>query len=134
LNERISGTVYSLDLGGEDVIAALKARKVSLGAQALSDVDFVESELARFSEKNPGSAAAFQVDRRGNRIILELPALCRRGLRPQDIVGAVTGLDNPSVYLIRERLSFRPKAEPVKGEAGRPLRPAERRKGSSAPI
>lgn len=112
LNERISGAVYSLDLGGEDVTAALKARKVSLGAQAISDVNFVESELARFIEKNPGSAAAFSVDRRRKSLILELPALCRRGLRPQDIVGAVAGLDNSSVCLIRERLVFRPKAEP----------------------
>ena len=133
LNERISGTVYSLDLGDQDVIAALEARKDSLGARAVSDVDFVESELTSFTERNPGSSAAFQVDRRENRLILELPALCRRGLRPQDIISAVTGLDNPSVYLARERLVFRPHGEPHEDEAERPKGSAERRKGSSPP-
>jgi len=41
------------------------------------------------------------------RLYLELPSLSRRGLRPQDVVSAVFGLENPSVRLTRERLVFR---------------------------
>jgi hypothetical protein len=106
LNERIKGTIYSLDLKDLDVRAALEARKTSLGARPIDDIDFIQNELGRLIEGNPGFPIAFRVDRSEMRLYLELPALSRRGHRPPDVVSAVFGLENASVRLTRERLVF----------------------------
>jgi len=106
LNERIKEMVYSLDLRDEDVSAALEARKTSLGNRPISDIDFIQNELARLIEGHPGCRAAFRVDKSEMKLYLELPALSCRGLRPQDVVSAVFGLENASVRLTRERLVF----------------------------
>jgi len=111
LNERIKAAVYSLDLRDEEVVATLKARKHSLKARTVSDVDFIQTEMSRFLEQNPGSRAAFKVDESRMKLYLELPALSHRGLRPQDIIGAVIGLENASVRLTRERLVFWPETD-----------------------
>jgi radical SAM-linked protein len=112
LNERIRAAVYSLDLKDEEVASALEARRRSLGIGTVDDVAFVQSEMARFAEKNPGSLASFRIDKEAMKLYLELPALSRRGLRPQDIVSAVAGLENASFRLTRERLVFRQEKEP----------------------
>jgi len=111
LNERIKAAVYSLDLRDEEVVATLEARKHSLEAWTVSDVDFIQTEMSRFLEQNPGSRAAFKVDESRMKLYLELPALSHRGLRPQDIIGAVIGLENASVRLTRERLVFWPETD-----------------------
>jgi radical SAM-linked protein len=111
LNDRISGAVYSLDLTDDDVAAALEARKILLGARTVDDADFIRNSLADFIARNVGSQLAFRLDPDEGKLFLELPALSRRGLRPQDIVSAVIGLDTPSVRLTRERLIFRLGAE-----------------------
>jgi radical SAM family uncharacterized protein/radical SAM-linked protein len=106
LNDRIKGMVYSLDLKDADVCAALGARKATLGTPDVSDLDFIQNEMVRFIEGHPGSQAAFRLDKNELELYLELPALSRRGLRPQDVVTAVFGLENASVRLTRERLVF----------------------------
>jgi hypothetical protein len=106
LNERIKGMVYSLDLRDPDVRAALEARKTSLGARPIDDLDFVQNEMVRFIAGHPGFQAASWVDKSEMKLYLELPPLSRRGFRPQDVVSAVFGLENSSARLIRERLVF----------------------------
>jgi len=107
LNERIKGMVYSLDLKDADVCAALEARKMKTGGAKLDDLDFIQKELAHLVEGHPGSLDAFWVDKAEMKFYLELPALSRRGLRPQDVINAVFGLENASARLTRERLIFR---------------------------
>jgi len=104
LNERIKGTVYSLDLKDAEVCAALEARKSSLGTRQISDIDFIQNEMARLIEGHPGFQGASWVDKSEMKLYLELPHLSRRGLRPQDVVSAVFGLENAAVRLTRERL------------------------------
>jgi radical SAM family uncharacterized protein/radical SAM-linked protein len=111
LNERIKAMVYSLDLKEPDVRAALKARKTSPGARPIDDLDFIQNEMARFIAGHPGFQAASWVDKSEMKLYLELPPLSRPGLRPQDVVSAVFGLENASVRLTRERLVFRQEGE-----------------------
>jgi radical SAM family uncharacterized protein/radical SAM-linked protein len=110
LNERIKSMVYSLDLKDESVCAALAARKTAIGEGEVGDLDFIQNELARLIEAHPGSLDGFWVDGAEMKLYLELPALSRRGLRPQDVVNSVFGLENASARLTRERLVFRPDA------------------------
>jgi radical SAM family uncharacterized protein/radical SAM-linked protein len=107
LSERIKSMVYSLGLKDPAVCAALEARKTAAKECQVGDLDFIRNELARIIEGYPGSFEAFWVDRAEMKLYLELPALSRRGLRPQDIVNAVIGLENASARLTRERLVFR---------------------------
>ncbi len=104
LNERIKGMVYSLDLKNPDVLAALEARKPSLGARPVDDIEFIQNEMIRFVDGHPGFQLATWVDKSEMKLYLEFPPLSRRGLRPQDVVSAVFGLENASVRLTRERL------------------------------
>jgi len=111
LNDRIKAMVYSLDLKDPDVRAALKARNTSPGARPIDDLDFIQNEMARFIAGHPGFQAASWVDKSEMKLYLELPPLSRPGLRPQDVVSAVFGLENASVRLTRERLVFRQEGE-----------------------
>jgi len=117
LGERIHGLVYSLDLSDADLRAALEDRKAALGMGHIDDLDFIRQEMARFLQGQAGAPISSRVDREENKLYLEFPALSRRGLRPQDVVSAVFGLDNASPRLTRERLVFRPAGE---GPAGEP--------------
>jgi len=107
LTERIYGLVYSLDLSDEVFCAALEARKAALGMSHVDNLDFVRQEMARFLEGQAEFPIASRVSVEENKLYLEYPALFRRGLRPQDVVSAVFGLENASPRLTRERLLFR---------------------------
>ncbi|HUU37177.1 MAG TPA: TIGR03960 family B12-binding radical SAM protein [Candidatus Desulfaltia sp.] len=102
LGERIKGMVYSLDLRDRDVRSELENRKRSVGAEARSDLEFIEREMTEFLAGHPDSQAAFRLDGEGMRLVLELPHLSRRGLRPQDVVAEVFGLRNAAFRLTRE--------------------------------
>jgi radical SAM family uncharacterized protein/radical SAM-linked protein len=117
LGERIRGMVYSLDLRDRDVRRELKARKRSAGAEEQGDDEFVRRAMTEFLAGHPDSQADFRLDGEGRRFILELPYESRRGLRPQDIVAEVFGLNNASFRLTREGFVI-----PGKGE-GRPAAP-----------
>jgi radical SAM-linked protein len=116
LSERIRGLVYSLDLADGALRAALERRKAALGMGHVDDLDFVRQEMERFLEGHEGGLISVRVECAANRLYLQWPALSRRGLRPQDVVGAVFGLDNASPRLTRERLVFGPSAEVPGGE------------------
>jgi radical SAM family uncharacterized protein/radical SAM-linked protein len=102
LGERIQGIIYSLDLRDRDLCLELEARKRSAGAEAQSVPEFMRRELTEFFDRHPGSQAGFRLDDEGGRLVLELPHLSRRGLRPQDIVMEVFGLKKASFRLVRE--------------------------------
>jgi radical SAM family uncharacterized protein/radical SAM-linked protein len=104
---RIRGLVYSLDLSDEALGAALEARKAALGMTPVDNRGFIRQEMARFVKEQAGFPLSFRVDVEENKLYLEFPALLRRGLRPQDVVSTVFGLDNASFRLTRERLIFR---------------------------
>jgi hypothetical protein len=104
LGDRIKGMVYSLDLRDCAVRSALEARKKSAGEEARSDLDFIEREMTEFLARHPDSPAIFRLEEGGIRLVLELPHLSRRGLRPQDIVAEVFGIRNASFRIVRERL------------------------------
>jgi radical SAM-linked protein len=108
LNERIKSMVYSLDLKDETVREALAAKKTGAGEYETGDLDFVQSELARLIKEHPGLLIGSKVDGVEMKLYLELPVLSRRGLRPQDVVNAVLGLENASAHLTRERFVFQP--------------------------
>ncbi|MBP1768240.1 MAG: hypothetical protein H6P98_2355, partial [Candidatus Aminicenantes bacterium] len=116
LAERIHGQVYSLDLSDARFRAALEDRKAAHGMGHIDDLDFNRQEMARFLQGQAGAPISSRVDREENTLYLEFPALSRRGLRPQDVVSAVFGLDNASPRLTRERLVFQPAGE---GPAGK---------------
>jgi hypothetical protein len=101
-----------LDLSDGVLQAALEARKAALGMGRAGNLDFIQQEMERFLEAQPEAPISFRVEKEENKLYLEFPAFSRRGLRPQDVVGAVFGLDNASPRLTRERLVFRPAAEP----------------------
>jgi radical SAM family uncharacterized protein/radical SAM-linked protein len=105
LAERIKGLVYSLDLADSVLCEALERRKAGLGMDRVDDLDFIGQELERFLEgQQAGELISARIDREKNTLYLEFPALSRRGLRPQDLVSAVFGLDNAPPRLTRERL------------------------------
>jgi radical SAM family uncharacterized protein/radical SAM-linked protein len=104
LGERIKGMVYSLNLWDCRVRSALEAKKESVGEEARSDLEFIEKEMTEFLARHPDSQAIFRLDEGGKRLVLELPHLSRRGLRPQDVVAEVFGIRNASFRVIRERL------------------------------
>jgi radical SAM-linked protein len=107
LSQRITGAVYSLGLDAPEVRAALAGRKAGPGTASLPDIDFVQEEMARFMREHPECRAAFRLDGGAMKLYLELPALSRRGLRPQDVIASVFGLENATPRLTRERLVFR---------------------------
>jgi hypothetical protein len=63
--------------------------------------------MARFLEGQPEVPMASRVSVEENKLYLEFPAFFRRGLRPQDVVSAVFGLENASSRLTRELIVFR---------------------------
>ena len=117
LADRITGLIYSLDLLDTVLREALERRKVELGKAQVDDFEFVRQEMSRFLEGQAGAPISSRVDREENKLYLEFPALSRRGLRPQDVVSAVFGLDLASPRLTRECLVFRPAGA---GPAGKP--------------
>ena len=102
LGERIRRMIYSLDFMDGTVRSHLEARKVSTGSEAQTDFEFVRRESERFLARHPDSGAFFRVDEERMRLVLELPHPSRRGLRPQDIVAEVCGLESASFRLTRE--------------------------------
>lgn len=103
LGERIKGMVYSLDLKDDRVRPHLEARRRSAGAaETESDLEFVRREMNAFLAKYPDSRVVFRLDEEEKRLVLECPHLNRRGLRPQDLVKEVLGLENASFRMTRE--------------------------------
>ncbi len=102
LGERIKRMNYSLDLRDRDVLFGLENRKRNAGAEAQSDFDFIRREWAELLARHPESQAVLRLDEAGMRVVIELPHLSRRGLRPQDAVAEIFGLRNASFRLTRE--------------------------------
>ena len=102
LGERIKGMIYALDLGDDHIRPCLESRVESAGLEKQNVFELVRREMSGYLAGHPDFPAAFRVDEGKERLILELPHLSRRGLRPQDIVGEVFGLENAAFRLTRE--------------------------------
>jgi radical SAM family uncharacterized protein len=94
--------VYSVDWKSEDLAAAWRAPVPAAEGEAprpALSASSLKSVLGRFKGSRPGAeAVGFRLS--GRRLYLELPPAPGRGLRAQDIVQAVFGLEDP-VFLIR---------------------------------
>jgi hypothetical protein len=97
--------VFSIDLKDPSVRCALKTRKAAGNAATERDFGFIDRDLAGLL-KGEGGAVGWSLDKKRQKLFFELPALSRRGLRPQDIVSKVFGLENPAFFLTRERFIF----------------------------
>jgi radical SAM family uncharacterized protein/radical SAM-linked protein len=106
LSERIRGMVFSLRLGAPEVRCALDAQKAGGGAAAEDDLEFIRRGVAASFGAEALSSIRLSCDRKKRVLLLELPVLSARGVRPQDIVAAVFGLESPAFYLTRERFIF----------------------------
>lgn len=102
LHQRIRGSIYSLDLGQPDVLAAIQRKKEALGFESMDTFDFIESTLSSAVASPQGSLCHFSIDRPGKRLFLHLKATAARGSRAQDIVETTLGVSEPVFSMARE--------------------------------
>jgi hypothetical protein len=95
--EEVGPASPSLHNAMERLVYSLDWKTVALG-RAWSAGD-LKLALGRFKE-SPSSSSALDFRLAGRRLFLLLPPLPARGLRAQDIVRAVFGIEDP-VFLIR---------------------------------
>jgi radical SAM family uncharacterized protein/radical SAM-linked protein len=106
LSERIRAMVFSIGLAEPDVRRALEAGREAAGAGAAGDLEFVKSRVAASLGDAVLSSIRLRVDKKKRKLLLELPVLSGRRVRPQEIVAAVFGLDAPAFYLTREKFLY----------------------------
>ncbi|OGD17922.1 MAG: hypothetical protein A2W03_18010 [Candidatus Aminicenantes bacterium RBG_16_63_16] len=106
LSERIRGMLFSIELDDPDVQSALDSRRAAAGAPGADDLEFITAGLAAALGAQVAGSVGLSFEKRTNRLRMELPALPRKGARPQDIIAAVFGLEYPAFYLTRERFLF----------------------------
>jgi radical SAM family uncharacterized protein/radical SAM-linked protein len=103
LNDRLAAMTYGLDLGADEVRAALAERRGERDLPA-SDADAVERLAA--AELDP-LLADFRVDRRSGRLAFTIAHTNAKPLRPQDVIEKILGLKKSVYLLVRERIVYK---------------------------
>jgi radical SAM-linked protein len=103
LNDRLAAMTYGLDLGADEVRAALAERRGERDLPA-SDADAVEQLAA--AELDP-LLADFRVDRRSGRLAFTIAHTNAKPLRPQDVIEKILGLKKSVYLLVRERIVYK---------------------------
>lgn len=111
LNDKIRGMLYSVNLKSREIQDALKEKKDRQDATVTDIFAFVEEKMAALLSQNPDVALSYSVDKKKQRLTLQLSNSSRRRLRPQDIIGQVFGLLHPAFVLVRERFIFQAEGE-----------------------
>ncbi len=106
LGDRLEGMVFSLDLRDPSVRRALASQRASLAKPAENELAFVRWRMTEILSGNPTAGAFFWLDRGKQRLFLQLSLSSQRRLRPQDIIEELSGLENPTHYLTREKFVF----------------------------
>ena len=103
MNRQIWGVVYSLDLQDEKVLSAVK----SLSSEVSEEEDYYDlvKKIAGEFFRNYGgdSLEKITVDETEGRLLLFVKNVPRKGEKPQDIVRAILGLENPVYFMTREQ-------------------------------
>jgi len=106
LSERILGMVFSVDLDDPDVRRALNDRQADAGRPAGDDLEFISAEVASAFGAEVSGSVRLSMDKRTHRLRMVFPASPIKGARPQDVIAAVFGLEQPAFYLTRESFIF----------------------------
>jgi radical SAM family uncharacterized protein/radical SAM-linked protein len=103
MNRQIKAFVYSLDLQNKKVIAAVKSRSMSEGADE-NYFDHVEKIVNDYFKKSRGdSLEKISVDETEGKLNLTIKNVPQKGKKPQEIVASVFGLENPFFLMAREQ-------------------------------
>ncbi len=103
LHEAVEKLVYSLDRAGEGTDGGPDE-----AGEKLRDRRALARSLEAYKAANPG-AAGLEYEFKGRRLVLRLDPP-GRGPRPQDVVAAVLGTENPVFFLRRDDIVLRPGA------------------------
>jgi hypothetical protein len=106
LNDRLAAMTYGLDLGADEVRAALAERRGERDLPA-SDADAVEQLAAAELDPRDPLLVDFRVDRGPGRLAFTIAHTNAKPLRPQDVIEKILGLKKSVYLLVRERIVYK---------------------------
>lgn len=111
MNRQIEAFCYSLDLKDKNVTAAVE--KLSLSADKAENHQDVIKKLADdYLRKGKGdSLQRIVLDEKQGKLFLFMKKVPQKDEKPQDIVNALLGLENPAFFMAREEILLANRAE-----------------------
>ncbi len=108
LVEEIQTLVYSVDLKNEDIRTSLKLGYESQKAPFLDAGEIAECLVDNYTKDHRDDPMVrLRVDRKEQKLVLEVEFSPQQSIRPQDIVSDILGIANPVYDMARERITFK---------------------------
>jgi uncharacterized protein (DUF2344 family) len=102
LNELIAGMTYSVDLNSPTGNEILQARARENPSDTVQSI--IDQWINMLKEMSGGAVLSSAWDKSQGKILLTFSHPQRQGVRPQDIVGAVLGVERPNFIMAREEI------------------------------
>ncbi|NIM89535.1 MAG: TIGR03960 family B12-binding radical SAM protein [Candidatus Aminicenantes bacterium] len=109
LNETIEKMVYSLDLKNKDVSESIRKHKHKREKKmsASNNYEMVQELIESFLKQNSEALESYYLDKKQGKLYLSWNFSQVKGVRPQDIIEDIFGIDNPVFFLTREEILFK---------------------------
>ncbi len=107
LNESLEKMVYSFDLKNREVLEVIEKHKKEKKIFTLNNYEIVQQLIELFLKQNSKARESFYLDKKKGKLYLSSNFSREKGVRPQDIIGDIFGIDNPVFLLTREEVLFK---------------------------
>jgi radical SAM family uncharacterized protein/radical SAM-linked protein len=107
LNESLEKMVYSFDLKNREVREVIEKHKREKKMFSLNNYEMVQQLIELFLEKNSESHLRYFLDEKEGKLYLSFNYSPEKGIRPQEIMEDIFGIENSVFFLTREDALFK---------------------------
>jgi len=107
LSASIDKMVYSFDLENNEVIEAIENHRREKKMPSLDNYEIAHQLIELFLKNNEESQVGFSLDEKEGKLYFSMNYYQEKGIRPQEIIKEIFGIQNSVFFLTREEVLFK---------------------------